>query len=778
MTTPTIRLLETEFEGAGSYRKSSGVLPLANQGKVLIVGPEGVGKTLIAEIPTVILHGRGSPRDKPYTESSLLNGGYLARLLFESNGSEVSITQAHKHPRAGNRYTIAINGVRDQTTLKPEQKKLVKRLAPLSYEEWLGIVYLPAGGSHNLLSGTAAQKQNYLTSVFGLSFYYDLVTTLKDEIKEMERVAVDTKDLTQWLIDTEDAIEKLTEEVDKLPKLQAAVDAYTKAREKTEGISKEIGVFETRKKSYQEYLQAKKDLDHLLGGTPLQDWLDREKVLKARLKELTTLLGELSAQRKALAKEAKAYSLVKTKVTSSKKLLSSLKKDREEIGDPKFPFEAVDAVLTILLKAKTLGVTSIAYESAQDVDWVGPQKDLDSARSSLKKLESLGSKSECPTCQQALSSIHKVVEDLKADVALFEKRVANALAAELHKLLPEVVTKPTTVGAVIPPLVGARQQYEEIAGLDTSIKEARREYKAAKASLEELSEPPSSEVLDEKVQATEAEIEDLTKSLDKISRISKLNHTQENLGRVSQQVDDADLLKLEERMEKAQASLSTALSVKSNVESCYTKLDSLESQKEKVEKKIAAHASTANKLKLLTEEVAPYFTVLRASKVKGCVDVLETVLPMYVGTLAHNQYKGASAKLEVSDDLQQVNLSVKTGKNDPWLSSTCMSWGQTQRFTLALLCAIYEVAPRKANLLWLDEPLFGMETDGKYQVLHRLFPLLQERCPELESIFLTSHDSEVLQSAPTTFDQVWCVDRDAAGSRIDRTKKLSQIVGR
>ena len=148
-----LRLQSIEFENAGSYRASTGSIPLANLGMVLLNGAVGAGKSLISEVATMVLYSKGSPRNKTktFTESSISNGGYLGKLTFDSGFGitkrRVGIEQAFKHPRAGSRYAITIDGIRDTTTGKPEQKKLVKRLAPLSYDEWLGVVYLAQCGS-------------------------------------------------------------------------------------------------------------------------------------------------------------------------------------------------------------------------------------------------------------------------------------------------------------------------------------------------------------------------------------------------------------------------------------------------------------------------------------------------------------------------------------------------------------------------------------------------------------------------------------------------------
>jgi DNA repair exonuclease SbcCD ATPase subunit len=246
MSEALLRLRSLVFEGAGSYRQPTGLLPLANQGRVLICGPEGSGKSMVPEVSTLVLFGKGSPRMRAtgLVESSIVNKdtGYQAKLTFDSGfgvaARHVDIEQAFKHKRAGSRYVITIDGARDLTVNKPEQKKLVKRLVPLSYAEWLGVVYLAQNGIHDLLLGTPSQKRAYLTSVFGLDFYDDLLTEAQEELKRLLKEAEGALDLEQQLADVRADLKKAEAARAELPERAQVEAGIKKLDEKRQALSR------------------------------------------------------------------------------------------------------------------------------------------------------------------------------------------------------------------------------------------------------------------------------------------------------------------------------------------------------------------------------------------------------------------------------------------------------------------------------------------------------------------------------------------------------------
>jgi DNA repair exonuclease SbcCD ATPase subunit len=146
--------------------------------------------------------------------------------------------------------------------------------------------------------------------------------------------------------------------------------------------------------------------------------------------------------------------------------------------------------------------------------------------------------------------------------------------------------------------------------------------------------------------------------------------------------------------------------------------------------------------------------------------------------MSASQYAGAEVKLVVSDDLKDVDLTLRVGKNMPWISAVQASGGQRRRFTMAILAALREVSPRKANVMFFDEPFADLEAEGKLLFVNKLIPTLMDRCPDLESLFLIAHDAEVLQAGNDAFDDVWTVERDEQGSRLIMGQKLSMIAGR
>ena len=163
---------------------------------------------------------------------------------------------------------------------------------------------------------------------------------------------------------------------------------------------------------------------------------------------------------------------------------------------------------------------------------------------------------------------------------------------------------------------------------------------------------------------------------------------------------------------------------------------------------------------------------------RASVSVLEGVLPIYVNAMSASQYMGAEVKLSITDDLKRVDLMLRAGRHAPWISALQASGGQRRRFTLAIIAALREVSPRRANLMFFDEPFADLESEGKLLFINKLVPTLLDRCDDLDSLFVIAHDSEILEAGNDAFDTVWEARRELTTSRITTGHKLALVEGR
>jgi DNA repair exonuclease SbcCD ATPase subunit len=218
------------------------------------------------------------------------------------------------------------------------------------------------------------------------------------------------------------------------------------------------------------------------------------------------------------------------------------------------------------------------------------------------------------------------------------------------------------------------------------------------------------------------------------------------------------------------------MAAKERVDQATARLQAIAKQRVSLNGKISDIAHMVKMTDVYDKEVIPYLSTLRSVRVRERVSVLENVLPAYVKEMSTSQYEGSSVKLSVSDDLEDIDLVLRPSKYNNEVSPVQASGGQRRRFTLALLGALREVSPRTTNIMFFDEPLADLQSEGKLLFLNRLLPLMLERCPGLESIMVIAHDREVLDSSNTSFNEVWKVtNHGSSGSKVTTGLNLSKV---
>lgn len=806
MTEALLRLQSLTFEGAGSYREPTVALPLAKQGRVLICGPEGSGKSMVPEVMTLVLYGKGSPRVRKtgLVESSIVNDavGYAGTLVFDSGHGaatrHVSITQAFKHKRLKSRYIITVDGMREEPDTKPQQKKLVKRLAPLSYDEWLGVVYLHQGGIHDLLAGTPTEKRAYLTSVFGLDFYDDLVAEAKDELKRLS----DKKgaaDLQQELANLEEERREQQEIIDDIPGGASEVEAgVAKLADRLQALSKTLGQLEGTAETL-ETLRDIQDqtqvLEDELGVRVESDRKDDLEATQAVLESSRARHQELEVQLRAMFHQRTAWDAAQQRVQDARKALTKAENSLHSIQAALASAPAADVV------EQAIGLVSDAIRflgpdvvlHADEVpkkkgEWRELAKEADNATTTIKKLEKLAKthSTECPTCASHLDkdTLATSIKGLK-DQAGACRRAAEALfVREITTLWSGWQTPDAgqTIGDLAGRLETTRGQYARLDAATDAQTAATATLKTAEKALAALTAPQSPEKLVAEKKELEAQIARMNSRVTKLTTLGSLyaqiQTISKSLGRVTAEQVQAEIDSTTAKRDKVKAAYEQAMAIKSRLDQATATLRVLSKRIKAVKQAIQEQADLVLRMQHYTDTLIPFFTTLRASKVRSCVSVLEGVLPVYVSAMSANQYQGAEVRLSISDDLKDVDLLLRSSEHEPWISAIQASGGQRRRFTMAIIAALREVSPRKANLMFFDEPFADLESDGKLLFVNRLIPTLMERCPDLDSVFVIAHDQEVLSAANDSFDSVWQVERDERGSRLDLGHRLAMIDGR
>ena len=799
-----MRLLSLSFQGACSYRDPVENIPLAKQGIVLIAGQEGAGKSTVPEVATLILQGKGSPRVRTtgLAESSIVNKttGYYGTLEFESGiGSakrHVEITQAFKHKLLKSKYVIKVDGKMEEPDGKPEQRKLVKRLAPLSMGEWLGVVYLSQGANHDLLMATPTGKREYLTSVFGLDFYDDLVNTSKAEMKALIAKVSDIEALQQRAADLAEEQRETEEILSSAPNKDEVEELIEKLSKRMQRYSSSIGKLESSRSAARKFVSLKEKASALsedIGANEdaLDDLVAANKIARGKLAtklsddkaKLKSIQSAERVFRKAEERAAKAKARLDHRKTKLVLLENTLK------GAPKL--EALEDLKKLVIRGSGLLGPGTLLEQAISVssaghEWKEFKKASDANTVLVKKLDKLIAKdiSTCPTCDQTVEQdvLVKTVKTLKDQV--IKDRAAAERGFTECVLLIDTSWQDFEIDTIIDlddyvlRLISAYEDTEEV---QESIKEAEIAHKEAVADLKDTTRPQDPEKLLERVSEAEEKLEELEDVEAGYSRLSVLYGKLDAISD-AQEIDiesvEADIEETSEKRDRAQGKYTKQMQVKSEIDQAEATARSLEKQVLRVDKELMLHADKALKIKHYEDTLTPYFESLRAAKVHSCVSVLEGVLPVYVAAMSADQYQGAEIRLNISDDLKKVDMQLKAGRYSDWVSALQASGGQRRGFSLSIIAALREVSPRKANVMFFDEPFADLEGQRKLLFVNKLLPLLMDRCEDLESVFVIAHDQEILETSNDTFDSVWMATRDATGSHLQIGQKLAMVEGK
>jgi DNA repair exonuclease SbcCD ATPase subunit len=690
--------------------------------------------------------------------------------------------------------------MREEPDGKPQQKKVVKRLAPLSYDEWLGVVYLHQGGIHDLLAGTPTEKRQYLTSVFGLDFYDDLLTEAKEELKSLNRLVEGAINLQQSLVDLEDDVREQEEILDEVPggisEVEAGIEKLSKRLQKW---AAELGKLDAAESAADRLKELTLEGEALSDSLKVSGRAATEKALKsARAKEskLTQSIAEDEVVLKGMERAAKTYKRTMDAERSAKQKLDSAKEDLDDIAGEvlhhpsldllKLAQETVDSAQTLMGEAASIDIPD-DVESVKS-DWQDLAKEASANAATAAKLEKLAAKKVhvCPTCDTDIeakalqTSIKTLRRQAKKDRLLAASGVLDEVSGHLGDWEPEV--DDLTLGDLGEALDAAVEAVEARDEADAAVESAAEWYKERAADLKALPKPKNPQKLAQAVENAQEELGELD---DRITDLSAALDIHKEYEALEKTLDGVDVDTLEEKhaevtakAEKTQARYKKAMAIKTRHDHATATIRALSKQIKNVRDKLDEHAQNALKIKHYELTLIPYFNTLRAAKVQSSVSVLEGVLPVYVNAMASSQYAGAEVKLSITDDLKKVELMLRAGKHSPWISAIQASGGQRRRFTLAIIAALREVSPRRANLMFFDEPFADLESEGKLLFINRLVPTLMERCDDLDSLFVIAHDKEILEASNDSFDSVWEAQREVSGSRIVTGQRLALVDGR
>jgi DNA repair exonuclease SbcCD ATPase subunit len=727
-------------------------MPLDEQGLVLIRGENldeggsnGAGKSTLFELLAHLLYGKLTKTDRRIKKSDLLNAhnpkDFMVRLDLASDGEDFQVDQFRAHTKRGTGISIVKGGIPVTPDDPREAQKAVSDLVGLTWNEYLGRVYLSQRHTHMMIDGTPAQKREYLSRCFG---WDTLDVMVKETTKRLNAIPLpDETHLKSLLEGVEQDLISLGDENE----LQEGFD--TLSRRQTE--------------LQQKLVDLKVELSKQESAKAADD--DRRRWAKT-LSSKFELEMDLEQVKAEVRRRRKSVSSIRDGLTSARKRESLEEKLRAEGDLPEFSEDAAGKLEALSKKLSRFerdlpGVErrerlskqlkGLAEESeAQDVlearteKWRGKLNDVQSRlsaiRSEVTKLRGVGD--VCYTCLRPIEAHEKeeMLREREEDLSRLREMVTKAQEAldhYSHRL--SLLQKRTELISQLEGLPdgSSTDLQDEIEGLrkeQTKIQRLSAQMGRVQALKEQLSELPESagpvEDMEALLEKQESKLETLEEAYQWLLQYGDLQFDPHALQRAHGAVNSFST-QLEELNQKLLATQEKL-----------TRHRSLKKQKADLQKTLNASSEEKQRHRVLR-----YLTVtieeLKKMSLRESTQLLSNVLPLYLNQL----FPDGSIKLGVTDDSDGFDLMFNKGGRS--IPLTLISGGQAKRVGIAIVFSFAKMGRNTTNLLICDEPFRDLDQNGR----EACFELLRDF--DMGTILVTSHDQDM--NAPKKYDQVWTV---------------------
>lgn len=749
-----LNFIELSARNVGPYEQFR--VPLQNQGVVFIYGKNGAGKSFIWEVLSHVLFGTCARELK---KDAFVRGKNMwAAVKFRhDDGPEIEICQFRQHETAkyrdikysGNGYLI----FQDATNITPVGgvpacEKLVRKLVGMTEIEFNSCTYMSQSFRHRILKGTPTDRFHFISSLFRLDQYDEVLVRLKDASSYVQRILDNRRNLNAVLtalneqltalgvddaresVDLDADIQRVQQELnyqndvqrklymknsvqDSLSKLPSRVALEFTSAQVQEGVLGIQGLLATSRAQD----QIKQQLSRVNGPTSP----DEPRLLKEKLLELE----ERQKQFYSYVEWERRHSDVSAALSHAESMLAG----KEPGEDPTPELEEC--------RAKLFSV----------------QSDINSLSSAV----SLGS--VCPTCKQPISNYESTQAALDA-----KKAEKEALSVRLPQLVSQVGEYRRCV-----------ELTNQIANLRNELSGLGNRYRVEDPSNEKaavqnrLSELSSWTALNAQIDYTFAHTtEDLTKQLE--NQIEWLKYTQATE-------------KANQERDRLEAQLA-GIDVPENFQAKDT--NALQATLAEMNKRQGELEQRARQRDKLREDIATNEKSLETTDSAVEVEPLIKVLLDAYGTRGLKRIRISRIAAAISENL---NAIVKMLFNDPnWkflvptgdgtldllierkygcYEARFLSGGEERRANLGLLLCLYELASpgKKTNLIVLDEFVTNVDEEGEDRMVQETIPLV--RSMNIGSVFFIDNR----ESVPATMvDQIWSVEFDGVKSTLNTRK--------
>jgi len=773
----TITLKELRAENTGPYEQL--VVPLDQQGLVFLCGENlaaggtsnGAGKTMIFDVISEILLGetaKGERKDA-LTSWERPQRGSLRELDFAVNDDDFLVRKARKHPRYGTALQIFQNGTAiTKKGMPAAERQLRDEILQLTLDEFYNTTYLTKNFTHLLITGKPAERDLYLTQLFGLRIYGDLGNLVSDDLKQIRERLETTRDLEA----TRRALEKRLAELPTPPtstglhQLRAQVAAL-QARDRKLQQRHDHAVAAAQAQARRDSLREQLAKLRLPSPVPRAKRVQR-KLHKAeyRLQQLRDAQLFQQQRAKLQAKLARLEKVAKLDDARLRRAMTKLETTHDRVLQ-QLPLARRRHELERSARKLRQRVAQLPDQVAQQVEQARQNlaktdARIDDLRTRLKVLQH-APHAHCPTCGTRIKDKRQLVATLHQQCttatqerhALVDEQqrleAAARYATRLHeveqelKQLPEhsvdrlerrqhklrtLMAKVQRALTLIEQRTQLKEQLRGLPAADTEVDAtmlAKQDAQVAK--LRQLLPDLTNY---EQLQATLAQLPTTTTDDDVATLARKLRRCHDQYYVARQQFDD----QLRQRREWR--------TVRRELRGLREQLDGLH---------------TVRDMERALDGLVVAFgrKGLRLQRLRAIIKVIAAQLPFYLNLL----FAEKGLRFEVAEQEDSFSLSAFKRKHPASLEG--FSRGEKARLTLALLLATRLATPaiKHTNALFLDEVFDAIDVYGYEGVFTTLRHVLA--AGDITSIFLISQNSDAAKQYRKYIDQVWLARKTADG---------------
>jgi DNA repair exonuclease SbcCD ATPase subunit len=779
-----LEFLNISFNNAFTWKR--GNIPLANQGLVLICGrnrdasPEigssnGAGKSSVFEL---LMHALYNTTSKGIKYGGIVNEivgkDCMIELEFKAQGHHYLVKQYRAHSTFGNKILIDRDGIDVTPHRSPDAKKYVAKIVGLSKEEFLGVVYLSQGSTHTLIEGKGAERRQYISDLFQLYQYDQLIVAIdnrRDEFSgQLQTLEVEATQLRQ-LTDRLSGMPSLQQLKQECSLLASAIERVTDQNLESQNQAVDLTVLIQK-------LQQREELENI-GANP--EAASKLKKKQSRQRVWNKSIGSLrSLQDQITDRQGLQEKLVKLGTAPEGNIAVDLAKhelDAKELPGRVKQAKQRDRIKELIqqeLKDLPNNLTSDKIKNIID-DFtnklIDSEADFKSESSQLTKLASLKDP-ECPYCLQPVTSEYLIpkkeelsesveklrieVLKLRDDVDLHSKRQSSLEKIDRWKDQVDLLGNDNA------DLLSKRlNQVQE--KLD-QLKEA--ESRASK--FREL-EGKISVLPDEDLNNVITDIGLLQGKLDKLEEEIVILNEEKTRAELLDTLPHGSLVDTKNTLQRAKRLAVELANVLASGHDAHARCQIELQERENLETDLTKLQAKSDKLAILRHkdyicrEVIAALKQLKQKRMRAILKAIQAVLPKYVGVM----FSESGLRFELEEDEEENSIDIMAHRQVKGryhkLPIKRLSGGEKKRLGVALLFTLQQVlSPSKqANLLILDEADDGLDVLGKEAFVSAL-RLLEG----YSSVFVTTQNRSMAESH--YFDSIWEVIKENGISTLNQ----------